>query len=455
MDPLLKKNQKVLLTIKRLGINGEGIGYYKRQAVFVDGVLPPEEVIVKITDVKNNFAKGEVVKINIRANKRVKPFCRHYGECGGCQIQHIAYEEQLALKEEMLHQTIERYSGLDVSKIKFNDMVGMNHPKHYRYKAQMPVKNTDYGVVTGLYRKESNDLVEINDCPIQNENINRINEEVTEICNRHDIRAFDSKTMRGLLRYIVVRAANFSEEVQVTLVVTIFNHALKRAARDIMKIPGVVGVGISKNKDAKNVEIFGDEVEILEGNRHITEGIGNIRYHLQPKAFYQLNPEQAIKLYSEVKSHLDFAKDRVIVDGYCGAGAITMLVAKEAEKVLGIDISRESIYSAKHNAKINNFSNVKFHQGEVSFVLPRYFDNGFDPDVIIFDPPRSGIDEKTLDLLCRKVIDKIIYISCNPSTLAKNLKILSRKYDVESVSPYDMFPHTSHIESITVLRKKK
>ena len=455
MEPLLKKDQKILLTIKRLCINGEGIGYYKRQAVFVDGVLPPEEVIVKIVDVRNNYCKGELVKLNIRAKNRVKPFCKHYGVCGGCQIQHIAYEEQLLLKEEMLQQAIERYSGLDVSKIQFDDMVGMNHPKHYRYKAQMPVKNTDYGIVTGLYKKETNDLVQIDDCPIQNENINRINEEIVEICNRYDIRAFDPKTMRGLLRYIVVRTSNFSEEVQVTLVVTIYNHALKRAAKDIMKVRGVVGVGISKNKDAKNVEIFGEEVEILEGNRHITEGIGDIRYHLQPKAFYQLNPEQAIKLYKKVKSQLDFSKDKVIVDAYCGAGAITMLVAKEAEKVLGIDISRESIYSAKHNAKINNFSNVKFHKGEVSFVLPKYIDNGFDPDVVIFDPPRSGIDQKTLDFLNRKVIDKIIYISCNPSTLAKNLKSLSKKYVVESISPYDMFPHTSHIESITVLKKKK
>ena len=454
MEPLLKVEQKILLTIKRIGINGEGIGYYKRQAVFVDGVMPPEEVIVKITEVRNNFSKGEVVKINIKADKRVKPFCRHYGVCGGCQLQHISYEEQLNLKSEMLKQAIDRYSGLDVNNIKFGDMVGMNHPKHYRYKSQMPVRNNKDGLVTGLYKKESNELKEINDCPVHNENLNRVNQSILEICEKHDLRAFDSKTMRGLLRYIVVRASNFSEEIQVTLVITIYNHALKAAAKDIMKIKGVVGVGISKNKDAKNVEIFGEEVEILEGSRHILEGIGDIKYHLQPKAFYQLNPEQAIKLYKVVKDNLDFSKDKVIIDAYSGAGAISMYLAKYAEKIIGIDISKESVYSAKHNAKLNKFPNVTFELGEVSKMIPKILSEKIDPDVIIFDPPRSGIDDRTLELLQKNTIKKIIYISCNPSTLSKNIKSLSKNYNVESITGFDMFPHTSHIESITVLNRK-
>lgn len=454
MEPLFKKNQSILLTIKRIGINGEGIGYYKRKAVFVDGVLPPEEVIVKITDEKATYAKGELVKINIKASKRVQPFCRHFGVCGGCQTQHIDYDEQLSLKSEMLQQTIDRYSGIDISTIKFNDMIGMNHPKHYRYKSQMPVQNGKNGLEIGLYKKGSNDIKVISDCPVHNENLNRVNARILEICDKYDIRAFDPQTMRGLLRYVVVRASNFSEEIQVTLVITIYNEALKKAAKEIIKIPGVVGVGISKNKDVKNVEIFGPEVEILEGNRHILEGIADIKYHLQPKAFYQLNPEQAIKLYKEVKTHLDFTKDKVIIDAYCGAGAISMYLAKHAEKVIGIDINNESIYSARHNAKLNKFDNATFELGEVSKMLPKLYNDKIDPDVIIFDPPRSGIDPKTLDLLCRNVIKKVIYISCNPSTLAKNLKTLSRKYKVESVTGLDMFPHTSHIESITVLTKK-
>lgn len=454
MEPLLKKNQSVLLTIKRIGINGEGIGYYKRQAVFIDGVMPPEEVVVKITDVKDNYAKGEIERFNIRAQKRVKPFCRHYNECGGCQIQHIEYDEQLAFKSEMLKQAVERYSGLDVEKLKFNDIIGMKNPKYYRYKAQMPVRNTKTGITTGLYKKESNDLVDIIDCPIQNEKINQVNRKVLEILDNHEIFAFDSTTMRGLVRYIVTRVSHATGEVQVTLVITIFNRALVNAAKEIIKIAGVESVGISKNRDVKNVGIFGEEVEILEGKNSIEEGIGNIKYDLKPKAFYQLNPEQAIKLYKEVKSHLDFENDKTIIDAYTGSGAISMYLAPFVNKVYGIDTNKESIYSAKHNKKINKFNNVEFENGEVRHVLPNLYNRGVNPDVIIIDPPRSGIDDDTLNVLNKKVVPKIIYVSCNPSTLAKNLKVLSKKYKVESMTPLDMFPHTSQIESITVLTKK-
>ncbi len=454
MEPLLKINQEVLVTIKRLGINGEGIGYYKKQAVFIDGVFPPEQVVVRITEVQKGYSKGEMVRIKVKAAKRVKPFCKHYDTCGGCQIQHIEYEEQLALKEEMLIQAFERYTNIDLNTIKFNKMIGMNNPKHYRYKAQMPVKNTEYGITTGLYKKQSNDLVPIIDCPVHDESINRVNRQILEICDKYEIYAFDPQTMRGLLRYIVVRASNFNEDVQVTLVITIYNKALKDVAKEIIKIPGVVSVGISKNRDVKNIEIFGEEVEILEGSDAIMEGIGNIRYQLKPKSFYQLNPEQAIKLYSEVKKHLDFSKDKILVDAYSGSGAISMYLAPFVTKIVGIDISKESTYSARHNMKINKFDNLTFELGEVKDVLAAYYNKGFNPDVIIFDPPRSGLDVKTLDLLVRKQIKKIIYISCNPSTLTKNIKVLSRKYVVESVTPLDMFPHTSHIESITILKKK-
>lgn len=454
MEALLIKDQEVLITIRRLGINGEGIGFYKKLAVFVDGVFPPEQVVVRITEVNRGHAKGEAVRIKVKAAKRVKPFCAHFKECGGCQIQHIAYSEQLTLKQDMLTQTLERYTNLDLSKTKFNKMIGMNNNTHYRYKAQMPVRNTKTGITTGLYKKESNDLVSILDCPVQTESINRVNQKILEICDKHEIFAFDPEIMRGLLRYIVVRASNFNDDLQVTLVITIYNKALKDAAKDIIRIPGVKSVGISKNKDIKNHEIFGEEVEILEGENTIVEGIGEIRYALKPKAFYQLNPNQAIKLYSEVKSHLDFETDRVIVDAYAGSGAISFYLAQYVDKILGIDIAKESIYSAKHNLKLNKVDNITFEEGAVNDVLRTYYNKGFKPDVVIFDPPRSGLDLQTMDLLLAKKVKKIIYISCNPSTLAKNIKVLSKGYTLDEVTPLDMFPHTSHIESINILRAK-
>lgn len=454
MDVKLEINQTVLLTIKRLGINGEGIGYYKRKAVFVPGTIPPEEVVVKITDVKKTYATGVPVKFKIKAAKRVEPFCKHFGVCGGCQIQHIDYDEQLQLKEEMLTQSLEKYSGIDLKDVTIKDMVGMKNPTHYRHKSQMPVRNTKYGLTTGFYEVNTNNLVPITDCPIHAEHINLINQHVIEICNEHEIFAFDPKTMKGLLRYIVIRESHQTGEIQVTLVITIFNKALHKVANDIIKLPNVESVGISKNHDKQSIEIFGPEVEILAGKNYISDGIGKIRYDLKPKAFYQLNPSQAIKLYTEIKRHLDFENEKVIIDAYSGAGAISMFLAPFAEKVIGIDSSKESVYSALHNKKINDFKNVDFVLGETNVALEKLYKHNINPDVIIIDPPRSGLDDKTIDLLLRKTVKKIIYVSCNPSTLAKNLKQLTKKYQLKTVIPFDMFPHTAHIESINVLIRK-
>ena len=454
MEPLLKKDQTILLTIKRLGINGEGIGYYKRQAVFVPGLIPPEEAIVRITDVKQNYATADIVTIRIKAAKRTTPFCKHYYQCGGCQTQHIAYEEQLLLKEDMLQQTLERYANLTNKDVTYLDMVGLSHPDHYRYKSQMPVENTKDGITTGFYKPGTNDLVPIVECPVHSDAINNVNRQIIDICDKHDIQAFDPKLMRGLLRYIVIRESFKTGEIQVTLVITIFNKALHKVAEEILKLDHVVSVGISKNHDKKNIEIFGQDVEILAGKDYIEEGIGDTIYELKPKAFYQLNPEMAIKMYTYIKTLLPKDNDNSIVDAYCGAGAIAMYMAPYAKKVIGIDSSKESIYSALHNKKKNNIANVEFEVGEVKDVLPALYDKGFEPNVLIMDPPRSGLDSNTLDILTRKPIDTIIYVSCNPSTLAKNLKILLRKYKVETVKPFDMFPQTSHIESVVHLTKK-
>ncbi|MCF7925833.1 MAG: 23S rRNA (uracil(1939)-C(5))-methyltransferase RlmD [Candidatus Izimaplasma sp.] len=451
---MLEKGQKVLLTIKRLGINGEGIGYYKRKAVFVDGAIPPEEVIVVITKVFDNYAMGDIDRIKLRAQQRVKPFCKHYDMCGGCQIQHINYNEQLLLKQEMIEQTFERYTNLNLKKIPFKLMEGMRHPTHYRHKSQMPVRNTKTGLTTGLYQKDSNDLVDVVHCPVHTEFINQTNEEIITICDRHKIYAFDPKTMYGLLRYIVIRQSHLTDEIQVTLVVTIFNKALFDVANEIIKLPNVVSVGISKNRDVSNIEIFGDNVEILAGKETIREGIADIVYDLKAKAFYQLNPVQAIKLYQYVKEQINDIENKTIIDGYCGAGAMSLYLGKYAKQLIGIDISKESIESAIHNAKENKFDHISFREGAMKDILPKLYDEGLQPNVIVVDPPRSGLHNETIDILNRNVIDQIVYVSCNPSTLTKNIKLLSRRYKVKYVMPFDMFPHTSHIESVTILEKK-
>ena len=454
MESMVQKNQEVLITIRNLGINGEGIGYYKRQAVFVEGVFPPEEVVVRITDVKKNHAIGEVVRIKKRAFYRATPFCPHFGTCGGCQIQHIAYEEQLRLKEDMLKQTLSRYTRLDLDQLDFQSHPQEGTTRGYRHKAQMPVRNTKSGIVTGLYKLNSRSLVDIRDCPVQDARINAVNAVVLKLCEVHDIRAFDPKKMRGLLRTIVTRVSQATGEVQVTLVVTIYNHALKNLANDLIQEAHVVSVAISKNHDAQSPHIFGDTYEVLAGKSTIVEAIDTIQFSLNPKALLQLNPETATKLYKTVKAWLKARHIKSVVDLYCGAGAVALSLADTCERIVGIEASPDSIASAKDNAVLNAIERVRFEQGDAYETLKKLFDQGEDFDACVFDPPRTGLDRNMIDLLNRRPVKTLIYISCNPSTLAKNIQALSRKYDVVTIKPFDMFPHTSHIESVTLLSLK-
>ncbi|MFP4286056.1 MAG: 23S rRNA (uracil(1939)-C(5))-methyltransferase RlmD, partial [Candidatus Izemoplasmataceae bacterium] len=444
METNLEKNQEVLITIKKIGINGEGIGYYKRQAVFVDGAIPPEEVVVKISSLHKGYAIGDIVRIKKKAFYRTRPFCKHYDVCGGCQLQHVQYEEQLRLKEDLLKQAFMRYTSVDLDKVKFYPFSPFVKSRNYRFKAQMPVRNTSDGLVTGLYKKGSNDLVDVLSCPVQDPRINEVNQRTLELCDEYEIFAFDPKEMRGLLRYIVTRVSSLNGDIQVTLVVTIYNHALKDVAKKLIEHPLVKSVAISKNHDAKNHEIFGDTFEILAGEETITEGIGDIRFALNPKAFFQLNPEEATKMYNYVKTLFNPKHDKTLLDLYTGSGAMALYYAKLFDKVYGIDSNPASIESANQNKKLNKISNVEFLKGDAYETVQHLYKQGKSFDVVVFDPPRVGLDDKMLDLLIRKPIKKLIYVSCNPSTLAKNIKQLSRKYKVESIMPFDMFPQTAH-----------
>ncbi len=449
----VQKGQEILLTIKRLGINGEGIGYYKRQAVFVDGAIPDEQVIVKINELNKGYARGELIGIKEKAETRTKPFCRHFGTCGGCQLQHIVLNEQYRLKQDMLVQSIERYTKLDVSKINLLPFDADHQDRFYRHKAQMPVRNTKQGLMTGLYKKNSQEHVDVPSCPVQDKRINEVNQAVLKLAHEHGVRALDPKTFQGLLRYLVTRVSRATGEIQVTLVVSIYNHALKTLAQDILALEGVVSVAISKNHSIKNVGIFGDSFEILAGQETIEEATGEIRYQLTPKAFFQLNPEVAKQMYDYVVTLLD-GQDQTLLDLYTGSGAIALYLAKYFKNVVGIDASKASIDAATANAKLNKLDHVSFLESDAALGMHQLDKQGHTFTTAIFDPPRTGLDDKVIDRLLRQPIKKLIYVSCNPSTLAKNLNQLSKKYDVKSVKPFDMFPHTSHVESVVLLSLK-
>jgi len=454
METNLTLDQEVLITIKSIGINGEGVGFYKRQAVFVDGVIPPEEVVVRITKLKKGYAEAEPVRIKKRAFYRTRPFCKHYGVCGGCQLQHAEYEEQQRLKEAFLKQTFERFSGLDINKVTFNPFNPIVKPKHYFQTAVMPVMNTDEGIVTGLMKKDHSGLTEVLECPITDNRINAVNQQVLEICDEYEIHAFDASSMRGLLRHIVTRRSLSTGEVQVTMVITIFNHVLKEAAKKILDIPDVVSVAISKDRDAKSTATFGETVEILAGKETIDEQLGDTRFRLSPKAYYQKNPQEAQNMYEYIATLFEPAKETSLLDLYTGSGAMALYFAGYFKRITGIDRSRESIESAKANRKLNNADHTEFIESDVAEALKKIHGQGEKYDVVVFDPPRQGLSKAITDLLLKKPFKKLIYVSANPATLAKDIRRLTRKFRVISVMPFDMYPQTSHIESVTLLELK-
>lgn len=445
----MQKNQTILLTIKKIGINGEGIGYYKKMPVFIDEALPGEEIIAEVTAVKSTYAYAKRVRNKTESPHRVKPFCPIFHQCGGCQLQHLSVQKQHATKLDLIKESLQKYTSIPMKGVKFSPVEAGFADRYYRHKAQMPLVNTKNGVQTALYQKDSKTPVVMRTCPVHHPEINRVNEAIIDLLKEFDLRAFDERSRDGLLRTLVTRVSSATGEIQVTFIVTIYNFLLKDLAKACMNIPGVKGVSISKNYEAHTHQVWGETTELLAGEATIKEELGPLSFHLSPKAFFQLNPPVALKIYQDV---LDQIKDeKSAVDLYTGSGPLALMLGTKLEKVTGIDINESSILDAKENAKINDLNHVVFIKDQASHGL-KYLLKKSTPDVITCDPPRSGLDASTLEAMNQSGVRKIIYVSCNPASLAKNLNEL-KNYELKEIKAYDMFPHTSHVESLAVLIK--
>ncbi len=447
----LQVNENILLTIKRIGINGEGIGYYKRQAVFVENALPGEIVEVNITDAKENYATGVITKMKKASENRVEPKCPYFNKCGGCQLQHLSYQSQLLEKRNMVYEAFDRYYDGDVNKIKIYDTIGMDNPWHYRNKSSLPVRYDGEQVVVGMYEKHSNRLVFIHDCLIENEEIKNARKIILSILTKEKVNIYQPKTRKGVLRYIVIRSFSSSKQIQVTFVMTKVD---KRLIQILKQLP-FTSLNYSINDDPKSIEIFGNEIICVNNNKTIEGKLNNLKYQISPSAFFQLNTIQAISLYEEIKKACQLTGKENIVDCYCGIGSIGMYLADNAKEVRGIDINKLGIEDAKIFAKENKMNNISFYYGNVLPHLVQFKEKGFVPDIIVFDPPRTGLDLNIIHYLQKNPIKKIIYVSCNLSSLAKNINHLQKLYKIEYIQPLDMFPQTSHVETICklVLRK--
>ncbi len=456
MKSQLQIGQTFPLTIKRLGINGEGVGYFKRQVVFVPGAIPGEEVVAEVTVLKRGYAEAKIKKIRKKSQYRIVPTCPVYESCGGCQLQHIAYEEQLRQKRDIVIQSFERYSGLAVDKINFKATIGMENPWHYRNKSQLQVGKERENVIAGLYAENSHRLIDISNCPIQHEAINTITQTVKDILQRLNIPIYNEKKRTGIVRTIVARVGIQTGETQLILVTTKKDIPKQQLLiREIKsKIPQLTSMMQNVNGEKTSV-IFGKDTFHLAGEQVIQETLGDLSFELSARAFFQLNPEQTVKLYDEVKKASQLTGEEKIIDAYCGVGTIGLWLAREVKEIRGMDVIKESIIDARKNATKHSFTNATYEVGKAEFWMPKWVKEGYQPDVVIVDPPRTGCEDSFIQTVLKVKPKRIVYVSCNPSTLAKDIAKLKREYEVKYVQPVDMFPQTAHVECVSQLVLKE
>ncbi len=442
---------KIIVTIKRIGINGEGVGYYKRKAVFIQGALVDEVVKAKVSRVESGYLNAELIEVEKSSPHRQKPPCPVYEACGGCQLQHMSYNAQLAAKEEIVRESFRRYAGLE--QLPMRPIIGMDEPWHYRNKAQLQTGRSNGEIIAGLYAAGSHQLVDITGCAVQHPAVNDTIEQVKRLMGELDIPIYNERTREGTVRTIVARVARATDEIQLTIITA--TDKLPDARRFVnairQSLPKVKSIAHNVNR-GKTPLIFGERTTMLWGAERLEERLGKVEFSLSPRAFFQLNPEQTIKLYNSVQEAAALEGSELVVDAYCGTGTIGLWLAPYAGEVRGIEVIPEAVRDARDNARTSGIENALFYEGRAEQLLPEWVAQGFRPDVIVVDPPRTGCEPSLLKAVAEARPKRFVYVSCNPSTLAKDCKtLLASGYLLEWVQPVDMFPQTSHIENVCLL----
>ena len=441
------------IEIHGTGSSGEGVGRYEGFTVFVPYALPNETVRVKITVVKKNYAVGDIVEVLTPSTERVDSQCEVYGNCGGCQLQHASYTEQLRLKTESVKAVIERIAKCDPELVL--PCIGPKEPWRYRNKMQMPVGGTIGNIRMGFYQRGSHSIINHEHCPIQDVGNDEIRKVCYEAMNELDIEPYDEHTERGILRHIIGRIGK--EEWMVILVSRTASVPRERELVDriITALPKVTSIVVNHNSKQTNV-ILGSTNRTIYGKDQITDYIKDLSFQLSPHSFFQVNPEQTTVLYDTALEFADLKGDETVIDAYCGTGTISLFLAHKAKYVIGIEIVAPAIEDAKKNALCNGYDNTEFIVGDAAVEMPKLYKQGIEPDVIVFDPIRAGCKEDVLHAAIGMGPQRIIYVSCNPSSMARDIEILTKHgYELVKVQPVDMFPQTYHTEAVALLTKSE
>ncbi|MCL6605282.1 MAG: 23S rRNA (uracil(1939)-C(5))-methyltransferase RlmD [Paenibacillus sp.] len=455
----VNKNDEVVLDIIGMTHEGEGVGRVEGFTLFVQGALPGEKVQAKVLKTKKQYGYAKLLKIVKASSDRIGPPCPIYDQCGGCQLQHMDYTAQLAWKRQLVVDNLERIGKLTVAGKDGGDGVivrptlGMDEPWRYRNKAQVPIGVTDGGLVGGFYARGSHRIVDMETCLIQHEHNDAVVAAVKSIGSHLGISAYNEETGRGLLRHVVVKKAFRTGEMMLVLVTNgkdiPHQDAWIGSIRE--QLPHVASICQNINTKQTNV-IFGDETRVLWGRDVIYDYIGDVQFAISARSFYQVNPAQTEVLYGKTVEYAGLTGKETVIDAYCGIGTISLFLAQHADKVYGVEIVPEAIEDARANAVLNDMKNVVFEVGASEDVIPKWKEQGITADVIVVDPPRKGCDPRLLETILAMTPERVVYVSCNPSTLARDLRVLEDGgYSTVEVTPVDMFPHTTHVECCSLL----
>lgn len=449
----MNKNDIIKLNIEKTSSDGRGIGYVDGKICFVHGTLENETVMAKIYTVHKSYMTAGVTEIITPSPERLYNYCPHSDTCGGCPLSHIKYENQLEIKRQHVVDTLCRIGGIENAESITEATLGMEKPQNYRNKMVFPIGEKNGRVIGGFYEPRSHDVVSLNSCNVGENCAVQVLNTVLDFMNVEKIKPYCEKTHHGTIRRVFVRTGYHSRELMIVISSAMPEiRNLEKLTKKIVSQDygeyNLKSIVLNINNSRNNL-VLGSKNITLWGLDTISDSILGLDFSISPHSFFQVNPQQTEKLYQKALDLAEIDESKTVLDIYCGIGTISLCAAKSAKKVVGVEIVPQAIDDANKNAKRNNLNNTEFYCGEAEQIVPKLIDKGERPDIVIIDPPRKGSDEKTLSAIIRANPERIVYVSCNPATLARDAKFLTENgYKLTSTTPVDMFPFTEHIETV-------